>query len=71
MSQWIILGLIIAALVIYAIIPNHTAYKCPKCGESFVPKKSQLMGLHSFGSHLLKCPHCGHTSMMGRAGGTK
>lgn len=71
MSQWIILGLVVAVIAIYALIPNHAAYRCPKCGETFVPKKSQLMGVHAFGSHLLKCPHCGETSMMERDNGVK
>ena len=71
MSQWIILGIVIAFIVIYALIPNHAAYKCPACGETFVPKKLQLMSVHSLGSHLLKCPHCGRTGMMERAGKAK
>lgn len=71
MSQWIVLGLVIAFIAVYALIPNHTAYICPKCGKSFVPKKIWLIGVHSFGSHLLKCPHCGKTSMMERDSGVK
>lgn len=63
MQPWIILGVV--ALVVYILIPNTAVYVCPKCGKAFVPKKIQLLGIHSLGKRLLKCPHCGHRGMMG------
>ena len=66
--MWIVPGVIAIAAVIYIFIPNKTVYQCPKCGQTFIPKKTELIGVHSFGKHLLKCPQCGHSSMMGSAG---
>ena len=62
------LSVVIILIVVFLAIPNKTAYKCPKCGQTFVPKKAQLLGIHSYGPHMLKCPHCGKTSMMAPAG---
>lgn len=65
---WIIVGVAAVWVVISASIPNKRIYKCPKCGKTFVPKKSQLLGVHSLGKNMLKCPYCGETCMMGPAG---
>lgn len=64
----VILGIVAVLIIVFLAIPNKTTYKCPKCGQTFVPHKAQLLGIHSFGSHMLKCPHCRKTSMMEPAG---
>lgn len=38
-------------------------YKCPNCGEKFVPTlKDFIFGLHTFTKRKLKCPKCGKKS---------
>ena len=68
LQDFVILGIVAVLIIVFLAIPNRTAYKCPKCGQTFVPRKAQLFGIHSFGSHMLKCPNCGKTSMMEPAG---
>ncbi len=64
MFVWIVLGIVVVIVVIFYLTPNHKAFQCPKCGEIFVPKKSEMIGSHTITSIMLKCPHCGKTCMM-------
>lgn len=35
-------------------------YKCPHCGDTFIPTFAQYtFGMHIFTTRRLKCPHCG------------
>ena len=63
-SGWIIIGLVIVLVAVSFLTPNHTTFQCPKCGETFVPKKSEMVGIHTLSTVMLKCPHCGQRSMM-------
>lgn len=64
LSGLIATGIVIVVVVVSLLTPNHRAFQCPKCGETFVPKKVQMLGPHSLSSRMLKCPHCGKRSMM-------
>lgn len=68
MFKWIILGIIVVIIVVFFLIPNHTVFQCPKCKKTFVPKKLEMLGPHSFGKQMLKCPHCGQRIMMEQVG---
>lgn len=62
-TGWIIVGIIVVLLVISFLTPNHMAYQCPNCKETFVPKKKEML-IHVSAKQLLKCPHCGQKSLM-------
>lgn len=64
MFGWVIIGIVIVMVVVSLLTPNHRAFQCPKCGETFVPKKTEMLGPHTPSSVMLKCPHCGKRSMM-------
>lgn len=65
-----IVGLIIALIIIVlgigvccVLTVDAGVYKCPKCGEKFVPTlKDFIFGLHTFTKRKLKCPKCGKKS---------
>lgn len=70
MFGWIVIGIVIVIVAI-SLSPNHTAFQCPKCGETFVPKRTEMLGTHTFTSYMLTCPHCGKRCMMKPAGKQK
>ncbi len=64
LSGWIVIGIVIVIIAISLLTPNHTAFQCPKCGETFVPKRTEMLGTHTLTSNMLTCPHCGQRCMM-------
>ena len=65
------LAIVITVIVLSIILMIATAvaqskhyFACGNCGEKFRPKWTQMLtAFHVFEEHLLKCPHCGETSM--------
>lgn len=62
----IVISLIIVILgigVCCVLTFDAGVYKCPNCGEKFVPTlKDFIFGLHTFTKRKLKCPKCGKKS---------
>lgn len=62
----IVISLIIVVLgigVCCVLTVDAGVYKCPNCGEKFVPSmKDFIFGLHTFTKRKLKCPKCGKKS---------
>lgn len=62
----IVISLIIVVLgigVCCVLTVDAGVYKCPNCGEKFVPSmKDFIFGFHTFTKRKLKCPKCGKKS---------
>lgn len=56
----IVLVIMILGISCLCVLDVHTGYyKCPKCGETFVPTiKQYIISVHNFSKRKLTCPHC-------------
>lgn len=60
----IVIVLSIVVIISTAVAQSKHYFACGNCGEKFQPKWTQMLtAFHVFEEHLLKCPHCGETSM--------